>query len=64
MWSAIDLLKRLVNYFVNNSIERIICSIFSTGKFEFKYNAIEKFSEEKLFRNCLEFYAFVVSANL
>ena len=64
MWNAIDLLKTLVNYFVNNSVERRIYSFFSTGKFEFKYNAIEKFSEEQLFRNYLEFCAFAVSANL
>ena len=35
-----------MNYFVNNSVERIIYSIFFTGKFDFKYNAILKFSEE------------------
>ena len=35
-----------MNYFVNNLVERIIYSIFFTGKFEFKYNAILKFSEE------------------
>ena len=33
--------------FCKHSVERIICSIFFfTGKFEFKYNAIVKFSEE------------------